>query len=222
MDLRAHWESVYRTCDPHEVSWYRAHLDTSLALIEAAAPDRDARIIDVGGGASTLVDDLLARGYRDIAVLDVSAAALDVSKARLGDAAAHVDWRCGDAAATPLPARRYDLWHDRAVFHFLTRAEDRAAYVRQVRHCVKPGGRVIVATFGPDGPQKCSGLDVVRYAPDALLAALGAAFELETQTTERHETPAGRIQPFTYCSFRNVGASARFDRFDASRARTRS
>jgi SAM-dependent methyltransferase len=202
MDPRAHWETVYQTRRPHEVSWYRARLDASLALIEAAVPDRDARIIDVGGGASTLVDDLLARGYRDVAVLDVSSAALDVAKARLGEAAADVEWRCGDATTAPLPANHYDVWHDRAAFHFLTRAEDRAAYVRQVQRSVKPGGRVVVATFGPAGPQKCSGLDVVRYAPNALLAAFGSAFRLETALTELHETPAGTVQPFTYCRFR--------------------
>lgn len=198
----SHWENVYRTRQPHEVSWYRPHLDTSLALIDAAGSGLDARIVDVGGGASTLVDDLLARGYRDVTVLDVSSAALDIAKARLGPRAADVDWRRGDAATAPLPANGYDLWHDRAVFHFLTRAEDRAAYVRQVRRCVKQGGHVVIATFGPDGPMKCSGLDVVRYAPAALHGELGAAFRLVQHRTELHETPSGTIQPFTYGLFR--------------------
>jgi SAM-dependent methyltransferase len=208
MSLRSHWQDVYRTRPPHEVSWYRPHLDTSLALIGEAVPDRGARIIDVGGGASTLVDDLLARGYRNVTVLDLAQAALDIAKARLGETARMVDWRCDDATTAPLPEREYDLWHDRAVFHFLTRAEDRAAYVRQVRRSVKPGGHVIVATFAPDGPAKCSGLDVVRYAPGTLCDALGAAFRPVQDRTERHETPAGRIQPFTYCWFRLDGDDA--------------
>jgi 2-polyprenyl-3-methyl-5-hydroxy-6-metoxy-1,4-benzoquinol methylase len=209
MSSRPHWENVYRTKQPDEVSWYRPHLDTSLALIEGAVPDRDARIIDVGGGASTLVDDLLARGYRNLSVLDLSSAALDISKARLGEGAQSVDWRCGDVRTAQLPANEYDLWHDRAVFHFLTSAEDRAAYVRQIQRSVKPGAHVIVATFGPEGPTKCSGLDVVRYAPDALRGELGPRFRLVQHRTERHETPAGRIQPFTYGHFRLEGGVPR-------------
>jgi SAM-dependent methyltransferase len=209
MSSRPHWENVYRTKQPDEVSWYRPHLDTSLALIEAAVPDRDACIIDVGGGASTLVDDLLARGYRNLSVLDLSSAALDISKARLGEGAQSVDWRCGDVRTAQLPANEYDLWHDRAVFHFLTSAEDRAAYVRQIQRSVKPGAHVIVATFGPEGPTKCSGLDVVRYAPDALCGELGPRFRLVQHRTERHETPAGRIQPFTYGHFRLEGGVPR-------------
>jgi 2-polyprenyl-3-methyl-5-hydroxy-6-metoxy-1,4-benzoquinol methylase len=209
MSSRPHWENVYRTKQPDEVSWYRPHLDTSLALIEAAVPDRDACIIDVGGGASTLVDDLLARGYRNLSVLDLSSAALDISKARLGEGAQSVDWRCGDVRTAQLPANEYDLWHDRAVFHFLTSAEDRPAYVRQIQRSVKPGAHVIVATFGPEGPTKCSGLDVVRYAPDALRGELGPRFRLVQHRTERHETPAGRIQPFTYGHFRLEGGVPR-------------
>jgi 2-polyprenyl-3-methyl-5-hydroxy-6-metoxy-1,4-benzoquinol methylase len=209
MSSRPHWGNVYRTKQPDEVSWYRPHLDTSLALIEAAVPDRDARIIDVGGGASTLVDDLLARGYRNLSVLDLSSAALDISKARLGEGAQSVDWRCGDVRTAQLPANEYDLWHDRAVFHFLTSAEDRAAYVRQIQRSVKPGAHVIVATFGPEGPTKCSGLDVLRYAPDALRGELGPRFRLVQHRTERHETPAGRIQPFTYGHFRLEGGVPR-------------
>ena len=202
MSSRSHWENVYRTRPWREVSWFRPHLDTSLALIEAAAPDRARSIIDVGGGASTLVDDLFARGYRDVTVLDHSAAALDVAKARLGERARTVEWRCDDATTASLPAHSYDLWHDRAVFHFLTRTEDRAAYVRQIRHSVKRGGHVIVAPFGPEGPAKCSGLDVVRYSAEALLAELGPAFRLEREMSERHETPAGKVQSFIYCLFR--------------------
>ncbi len=199
MDARQHWERVYRTKQPTEVSWYAPHLDVSLRMIEEAAPERGSRIIDVGGGEATLVDDLLDRGYRYLSVLDVSVTALDVAKARLGERAGAVDWLCGDVTTYPFTRHQYDAWHDRAVFHFLTDAKDRVAYVRQVMHAVKPGGHVIVATFGPEGPTKCSGLDVVRYGPDALHDQFGAKFRLLRHLTEVHQTPAGATQQFTYC-----------------------
>ena len=199
MDSKSHWEKVYRTRNPTEVSWYRPHLEVSLQLIGEAARDRDSRIIDVGGGESTLVDDLLARGYRNLSVLDVSSTALAVAKDRLGDKAREVNWLCGDVTTFAFARQEYDVWHDRAVFHFLTDAEHRAAYVRQVAHAVKPGGHVIVATFGPEGPTKCSGLDVVRYDPGALHDEFGPGFQLVEHLTELHRTPAGSIQQFTYC-----------------------
>ena len=199
MDARQHWERVYRTKRPTEVSWYTPHLDVSLRIIEEAAPDRGARIIDVGGGEATLVDDLLDRGYRNLSVLDVSATALEVAKARLGGRAGVVDWLCGDVTAFSFTRHQYDVWHDRAVFHFLTNTKDRAAYVRQVTHAVRPGGHVIVATFGPEGPTKCSGLEVVRYGPNALHDQFGAEFILLRHLTEIHQTPAGAAQQFTYC-----------------------
>jgi SAM-dependent methyltransferase len=199
MDAQQHWERVYRTKRPDEVSWYAPHLNVSLRLIEDAAPDRDAAIIDVGGGEATLVDDLLDRGYRRVSVLDVSPTALDVAKARLGRRAHAVDWLCGDVTTFPFRSHQYDVWHDRAVFHFLIDPKDRAAYVRQVAYAVKPGGHVIVATFGPEGPAKCSGLDVVRYGPDALHHQFGPAFDLVKHETELHRTPSGIIQQFTYC-----------------------
>jgi len=196
---KSHWERVYQTKHPTEVSWYRPHLDVSLQLIEEAASNRDAHIIDVGGGESTLVDDLLARGYRNLSVLDVSPTALAVAKERLGDQANKVGWLCGDVTTFAFARRQYDVWHDRAVFHFLTDAKDRAAYVRKVAHAVKPAGHVIVATFGPEGPATCSGLDVVRYDPDALHHQFGTGFQLMKHLTELHRTPAGSIQQFTYC-----------------------
>jgi SAM-dependent methyltransferase len=207
MNAREHWERVYRTKRPTEVSWYAPHLDTSLRLIEDAAPERHATIVDVGGGEATLVDDLLDRGYRRVSVLDVSATALDVAKVRLGERAGAVDWICGDVLTLPFVRRHYDVWHDRAVFHFLTDPNDRAAYVRQVARAVKPGGNVIVATFGPEGPTKCSGLDVVRYEPDALHDEFGPAFHLLTHLTEVHRTPAGATQQFTYCYCKTSDAS---------------
>ena len=199
MDARQHWERVYRTKLPTEVSWYAPHLDVSLRIIEEAAPERASCIIDVGGGEATLVDDLLDRGYRNLSVLDVSATALDVAKTRLGERADAVDWLCGDVTTFPFTRHQYDVWHDRAVFHFLTDPKDRAAYVRQVTHAVRPGGHVIVATFGPEGPTKCSGLEVVRYDPDALHDQFGTNFLLLRHLTEIHQTPAGAAQQFTYC-----------------------
>jgi len=199
MDPKAHWDNIYRTRKPDEVSWYRPHLERSLELIAQAAPSRDACIIDVGGGESTLVDDLVARGYRNLAVLDISATALAVSRQRLGADADRVTWICGDATTVALAGHRYDVWHDRAVFHFLTAANDRAAYVRQVAHAVKPGGHVIVATFGPEGPTRCSGLEVVRYGPDALHDEFGPTFRLVQHCTELHTTPSGNVQQFVYC-----------------------
>lgn len=168
MTTKAHWENVYQTEAVDEVSWYRPHLDVSLKLIEDAAPDRGGPVIDVGGGEATLVDDLVTGGYGDVTVLDISQAAIEVAKARLVSAATSVHWITGDITTVELEAARYDVWHDRAVFHFLMSADDRAAYVRQVARAVRLGGHVIVATFGPEGPEQCSGLDVVRYDSEGL------------------------------------------------------
>jgi len=199
MDRKAHWENVYGTKAPDAVSWYRPHLETSLALVERAAAEHSAEIIDVGGGASTLVDDLLARGYKNLTVLDISQAALDVARKRLGSAGAGVQWLAGDVTEVALPAQAYDVWHDRAVFHFLTAAEQRAAYVRQVLYAMKRGGHVIVSTFGPEGPVKCSGLDVMRYDAEALHAEFGARFRLVESSKELHQTPFGTTQQFLSC-----------------------
>lgn len=199
MTTKAHWESVYQTKAVDEVSWYRPHLEVSLRLIEQAALDSGRVVIDVGGGEATLVDDLVARGYSDITVLDISPAAIEVAKARLGPPAASVHWITGDITAVELGAARYDVWHDRAVFHFLTSADDRAAYVRQVARAVKLGGHVIVATFGLGGPEKCSGLDVVRYDAENLHGEFGPKFRLLDSVTELHETPWGTPQEFMYC-----------------------
>jgi len=197
-----HWEQVYQTKRPTEVSWYRPHLEVSLQLIEEAVGNCNAHIIDVGAGASSLVDDLLARGYRNLYAFDVATTALKATKARLGADASRVNWLCGDVRTFPFPSQQYDLWHDRAVFHFLTDAADRAAYVRQVTRAVKPGGQVIVATFGPEGPTKCSGLEVRRYGPEALQQEFGSEFHLLKHHTELHHTPSGSTQQFTYCCFR--------------------
>lgn len=205
---KQHWETVYQTKAADAVSWYRPHLDTSLALIERAMPDRAGALIDIGGGESTLVDDLLARGYRELAVLDISAAAIAVARQRLGDAAAHVTWLASDIMQAALPARHFDLWHDRALFHFLTRAEQRAAYVERLLHALKPGGHAIIATFGPQGPAKCSGLDTVRYDAEQLTRTLGNGFALIDSMLESHATPFDTTQQFLYAMFRRASADA--------------
>ena len=199
MSNQTHWETVYLNKAVEEVSWSRPHLEVSLRLIADSAPSASSAIIDVGGGEATLVDDLVAQGYSDVTVLDISPAAIDVAKSRLGMSAAAVHWITGDITAVELEPARYDVWHDRAVFHFLTSAGDRAAYVRQIARSVRPGGHVIVATFGPDGPDKCSGLDVVRYDAEHLHGEFGPKFRLLDSVTELHETPWGTPQQFMYC-----------------------
>lgn len=192
------FKPLYQTKRPDEVSWFRPHLETSLAMIRSVALS-SARIIDVGGGEATLVDDLVALGYQHVDVLDLSATALEVTRNRLGPKAATVGFLVGDVTSYPFAAEEYDLWHDRAVFHFLTDPVARAAYVEQVRRAVKPGGHVMVATFGLEGPLRCSGLDVARYDHEGLHAQFGDQFELLRHETEDHVTPAGKQQEFVYC-----------------------
>ncbi|EIL88769.1 class I SAM-dependent methyltransferase [Rhodanobacter sp. 115] len=199
---KQHWETVYQSKAADAVSWYRPHLDTSLALIEQALPDREAAIIDIGGGEATLVDDLIARGYSKLTVLDISAAAIDVARRRLGEAAAKVTWLVDDILQVALPAQRFDLWHDRALFHFLTLPEQRACYVEQLTSALKPDGHVIISTFGPQGPAKCSGLDTVRHDSESLQRELGPRFNLIEQRSELHQTPFGTTQQFFYGHFR--------------------
>ena len=202
MQSKQHWEQVYKTKDATSVSWFQEHAQQSLQLIRQTGVQRDAGIIDVGGGASTLVDDLLADGYSNVAVLDLSEAALAAAKQRLGARAKRVSWLIGDITQVNLPRHAYEVWHDRAVFHFLTTAEEREAYVRAVLGAVRPGGHVIVATFAEDGPEKCSGLPVMRYSADGLHAEFGAPFTLLRHEREEHHTPAGAVQKFIYCMCR--------------------
>ena len=199
MSVQTHWEKIYGEMAPDAVSWYRPHLEMSLELIEHAAPGRSASIIDVGGGESTLVDDLVARGYQNITVLDISQIAIDVTKKRLGSTSENIHWFVGDITSVKLERCSYDVWHDRAVFHFLTAIDARMTYVRQVAKAVKPGGHVIVSTFGPEGPTKCSGLDVVRYDAESLHQEFGVHFHLLGSSTELHRTPFGTMQQFLYC-----------------------
>jgi ubiquinone/menaquinone biosynthesis C-methylase UbiE len=199
MDKKSHWENVYTTKSPDQVSWYREHLDNSLKMILNTKVGKDAAIIDVGGGSSTLVVDLLDIGFIDVSVLDISSKAIESSRERLGLKADRVDWIIGDITAIELPKDYFNVWHDRAVFHFLTEAEDRRKYVDLVMRSLKPGGHIIVASFGPDGPQKCSGLDVVRYSPESMHDEFGDNFELVKSMNESHATPFGTTQEFIYC-----------------------
>jgi 2-polyprenyl-3-methyl-5-hydroxy-6-metoxy-1,4-benzoquinol methylase len=202
VNVEAHWENVFTSKAPTAVSWYRAHLETSLGLIERYAPAKDASIIDVGAGESTLVDDLLAKGYQAITVLDVSRTAIEATKERLGASADRVRWLVGNITEVALPPSAFDLWHDRAAFHFLVERSQREAYVRSVLNAVKRGGHVIVSTFGPEGPTRCSGLEVARYDAASLQAEFGSRFHLEESSEEWHSTPSGAKQQFVYCCFR--------------------
>lgn len=204
MQNKDHWEKVYNTKAADSVSWFQPHADMSMRLIKDCALPPDASIIDVGGGASTLVDDLLALGYQHISVLDLSAAALAESQRRLAARSKSVRWIEADITRVTLEAHSVDLWHDRAVFHFLTDPADRAAYVAQVLHALKPGGMVVMATFGEHGPTQCSGLPVVRYAPDQLHAEFGGAFTLLTHAKHLHHTPFGTDQQFIYCMCKKI------------------
>ena len=199
MDAHAHWEHVYAGKSAPERSWYRPHLDISLTLIRRVAPDPSTPILDVGAGESTLVDDLLAAGYTDLSLLDISGRALNHTRARLGSAAAKVTFLAGDLLTARLPKQKYGIWHDRAVFHFLTDPADRAAYVAQAISALRPGGHIILATFAPDGPTRCSGLPVQRHDADSILREFGLRFHIAATTTELHITPSGATQPFLYC-----------------------
>lgn len=204
MSSKEHWQNVYSKKPPGEVSWYRPHLERSLEFIRSCHLQLDARIVDVGGGASTLVDDLLDGGYRNVAVIDLADTALAAARHRLGERAKSVDWIVGDVTTSLLPEHSVDFWHDRAVFHFLTQEDARGAYLDQVTRTVKPGGHVLVATFGLDGPDKCSGLPVARYDADGIHAVFGDLFDKVGDAAELHETPWGSAQWFVYCFCRRL------------------
>ena len=205
MSRKAHWEGVYTQKAPETVSWYQPRAAMSLRLIEQAGVGPGDQIIDVGGGASVLVENLLEAGHRELTVLDLSGAALARTRSRLGGRAAAVSWLEADVTAADLPAAGYDLWHDRAVFHFLVEPGDREAYLRTLRQALRPGGHVIIATFAEDGPERCSGLPVRRYGPQQLQAELGEDFELLASEREEHVTPGGAVQRFQYSLFRGPG-----------------
>lgn len=203
MDRKQHWERLYARKSPLEVSWYQADPESSLELIRTPGIGQDARILDVGGGASMLVDRLAQTGYRTLAVLDISARALEHAQQRLGAMAAQIEWFETDVTQFR-PPHRYDVWHDRAVFHFLTDADERKQYVRVLNEALASTGSVIVAAFTLDGPESCSELEVVRYDAAGLYAAFGPGFVLVQQSTETHITPAGKQQKFGFYRFKRA------------------
>lgn len=204
MESKEHWERVYSAKATTDVSWFQPHADHSLRLIRNTGVPHAASIIDVGGGASTLVDDLLAEGYSNLTVLDLSAAALSAAKKRIGQRGIQVQWLEANITEATLPIHAYDVWHDRAVFHFLTLPEHRQAYVQAALRAVKPGGHVIVSTFADDGPTQCSGLPVMRYNANGLHAEFGEPFTLIQHEKEAHHTPFGTVQQFVYCYCRRA------------------
>jgi SAM-dependent methyltransferase len=203
MNRQRHWNAIYTTKGERDVSWFEARPDVSLTMLDAAGMTAESCVLDVGGGDSRLVEALLAQGLECLAVLDVSGAALDRARARIGPASGGVTWIASDVTGA-WTVKPMDIWHDRAVFHFLTNPQDRASYVRQMRQTLKVGGAAIIATFALDGPDKCSGLPVVRYSPDSLAATLRPHFELLEGRSYRHETPWGSGQSFQYSRFRRI------------------
>ena len=197
-DRQAHWQNIYRTKSVDSVSWHRPHLDVSLELLAAAGMSATSRVIDVGGGASTLVDDLLDRGLRNVSVLDLSEQALAVAQRRLGARAKLVKWYAGDVLDIALPSGGFDLWHDRAVLHFLTDVTDAKRYAQSAASALPIGGHAVIAGFAPEGPERCSGLPVARRSAEDIAAMFAPAFTLVHECTERHRTPAGSEQLFAY------------------------
>ena len=200
MAMADHWEQVYSTRNTNEVSWFQSHANRSLKLIQDCISPT-AAVIDVGGGASTLVDDLMASGFRDLSVLDISSTALNLAKQRLGNNASSVIWYESSVTSAELPNEAYDVWHDRAVFHFLVSSLDRQRYIQKMHHSLRNDGWVVIATFADDGPEKCSGLPVMRYTASSLVETLGDGFKLVKHEKEQHHTPSGSIQSFQYCLF---------------------
>jgi SAM-dependent methyltransferase len=199
---QGHWDGVYTSKGEQEVSWFQESPEPSLALIRQAGATRGSAIIDIGGGASRLVDTLIGLDYADLSVLDLSAAALAAAQARLGRDAEKVSWIVADVTAWEPPPRRYDLWHDRAAFHFLIEEGERRAYVARLTRALKPGGHAIIATFASDGPERCSGLPVTRYDAASLSETLGSAFVLSDTQRHEHATPSGTPQRFQFSTFR--------------------
>jgi SAM-dependent methyltransferase len=202
-NTKDHWESVYRKTDHTEVGWFQPHPRTSLNLIAETGVGQHSSIIDAGGGASRLVDDLLDRGFQDLTVLDISQIALQAARARLGQRADLVTWIEEDIISFA-PKRRFDLWHDRAVFHFLTKTADRERYVQAVSRSLSPGGHLVIGVFDLAGPKMCSGLDVTRYSATSLSAAFGDDFELRQAANETHTTPGSEEQEYLFCRFQRA------------------
>ena len=200
---QGHWQTVFSTKGERDVSWFQERPDVSLEMIAATGVGRDAAIVDIGGGASRLVDALVAQSFAHVSVLDISEAALETARARLGPQAAQVQWIVADVTRWQ-PAQSYDVWHDRAAFHFLTSADDRAAYAERLKLAVRPGGHVIIATFALDGPERCSGLPVIRHDAASIGAVLGPAFRLIESRRHDHRTPGGAVQRFQFSRFQRT------------------
>ncbi len=201
MDKRAHWQNIYQTKNSKDVSWFASHLTQSLEFINKAGLKNNDPMIDVGAGASTLVDDLLEQGFTKLTALDISSESLEMTRRRLSHEARKIEWLTGDITEMELPKNYYKLWHDRAVFHFLTQREDKEKYKRALRESLKPKGYAVIAAFSLEGPEKCSGLEVVRYSPETLSKELGAKFKLLEASTDFHKTPFGTVQAFMYGLF---------------------
>lgn len=204
MNPKDHWEKIYTSRSVEKLGWYNLHLRTSLLWIEELGLEAEAPVIDVGGGASTLVDDLLAAGHRSLTVLDLAGQALAAARMRLGDRAEQVNWLTGDIAHVDLPGQHYALWHDRALFHFFTEPEQQLAYRQRLLQALRPGGYAILAVFSPEAPPVCSGLPVQRYGPQQLAAALGSELVMQRHCRELHITPGGVEQLYLYGLFRKV------------------
>lgn len=202
-DRTEHWDTLYATKPADTVSWYQPRPEPSLDALARLNLREPVSLIDVGGGASSLVDSLLDKGWPDLTVLDIAQPALDVAKVRLGERAAAVRWIATDITLWR-PDRTYAIWHDRAVYHFLTDAADRAGYRDALQTGLEPHGALLMATFALGGPQRCSGLPIVQYGPESLSAELGEAFSLQVSWREDHVTPAGGVQAFNWCLFRKT------------------
>jgi len=200
-DTKTHWETVYQTKKPNEVSWYQQIPSISHNLILATGVSKEAPIVDVGAGTTLLVDVLIADGFSDLTVLDISTAALREIKNRLGTRASMVSFIEADITEFE-PHRKFAVWHDRAVLHFLTRPEDWRRYLATLHRSLQPQAHVIIASFGPDGPPQCSGLDVMHYSAETMAAELGEGFVFVESVEEQHTTPRGGLQQFVYCRFR--------------------
>ncbi len=202
MNRKEHWETVYTKNDDTQVGWYQPDPETSFRLIETASPEKGA-VIDIGGGTSRLPEKLLDNGYKSIAVLDISAAAVTKAKARLAQRAENIQWIVGDITEVE-NLGRFDVWHDRAVFHFLGALSDRRRYVELAGHTLPKGGRLIIGTFAKDGPPRCSGLEVCRYDAATLAAEFGPVFRVVDETSHLHHTPSGKPQPFIFLTMVRV------------------
>ena len=208
MDREQHWNDRYSTTIVEKLGWFRRHLERSLQWIDELGLPHDAPVIDIGAGASTLVDDLMERGFTDISALDVSAEALAITRKRLGESAHSAKWYVADVTTAELPEASFDLWHDRAVFHFLTDESDRDLYRRTLRWALRPTGYLLIGVFSPDAPAKCSGLPVERYSLEQLVAEFESDFDLVKESSDLHVTPGGVNQPYVYALLKRREATS--------------